>query len=263
MKTIGPLTCATAGAAWAGASSMAVDRNAVAWVTDKNGALFKVDTRDATCQAMNLQVQGGFTKVGMGFAGDVASGTETLYVADTTNPAITGGGLGLGAIDLSTLELRPIANFAGSFAGFGAELTGTGDGRLFGFFPELRQLAQIDPSAARVSSSISLPAGTAVSGSGEFDFAISFWGGVFFIYTAWPGGIPGDTTDVREVDPVSGQTTVVMSQVGFDVVGAGSSTCITTHGDVRAILSAAGDADAATDAPLQGDASVDGDGSDP
>ena len=263
MKTIGSLTCATSSGAWAGASSMAVDRNAVAWVTDRNGALFKVDTRDATCQAMNLQAQGGFTKVGMGFAGDVASGTETLYVADTTNPAITGGGLGLGTIDLSTLDLRPIANFGGSFAGFGAELTGTGDGRLFGFFPELRELAQIDPSDAHVSSSISLPAGTAVSGSGEFDFAISFWGGVFFIYTAWPGGIPGDTTDVREVDPVSGQTTVVMSQVGFDVVGAGSSTCITTHGDVRAILSAAADADAATDAPHQSDASVDDDGADP
>jgi hypothetical protein len=67
--------------------------------------------------------------------------------------------------------------------------------------------------------------GPPTSGSGEFDFAISFWGGVFFTYTAWPGGIPGDTTDVSEVDPVSGTTTLVLAQIGFDVVGAGSSTC--------------------------------------
>jgi hypothetical protein len=51
-----------------------------------------------------------------------------------------------------------------------------------------------------------------------------------------------------------------MSDAG---VGAGSSTYVTTHGDVSTILSAAGDAYAAADAPLESDASVDDDGADP
>ncbi len=214
------------GSPWAGASSMAIDRSAVAWVTDRNGLLFQVSTADASCRATSFHPQGGFTRVGMGFAGDADAGTETLYVADSSDPSRSGAGLGLATIDLGSMTLTPIANFGGPFAGWGAELTGTGDGHLYGFFPlNGPSVAEIDPATAAILSSNDVSVAIPTSGSGEFDFAVSFWGGVFFIYVAWTGSGATPTTDVFEFDPASQQSTLVLPQVGFDVVGAGSSTC--------------------------------------
>ena len=74
---------------------MAIDRSAVAWVTDNDGRLFRVSTVDASCEDTGFRNQHGFAKVGMGFAGDVTKGTETLFVVDNSNQSITGGGQGL------------------------------------------------------------------------------------------------------------------------------------------------------------------------
>jgi hypothetical protein len=224
-QKIGVMDCS-----WSGAASMAVDRNAVAWVTDESGLLFEVSTSDAKCRRTNFHNQHGFTKVGMGFAGDAALGTETLYLSDTSNAAITGGGNGFASLDLVSLELTPIANFDGSFAGQGAELTGSGDGRLFGFFPTAVSLTQIDPATAHILASYDVARGTPTSGSGEFDFALSFWGGIFFLYTAYKGNVAAPTTDITAFDPATGESMLVASQIGFNVTGAGSSTCVPTKG---------------------------------
>jgi len=236
---IGTMDCS-----WAGASSMAIDRNAVAWVTDRNGSLFEVSTADATCRPTKFHNQHGFTRVGMGFAGQVGIGTETLYLSDTSIASITGGGLGFASLDLASLELTPIANFDGTFMGSGAELTGSGDGRLFGFFPAAVSLAQIDPATARILASYDLTVGTPTAGSGEFDFAVSFWGGIFLLYTAYKGNAAAPTTDVTAFDPATGESTPVASQIGFNVVGAGSSTCVPTQGKLDDILHRASAIDA-------------------
>ena len=60
------------------------------------------------------------------------SSNETLYVADTDESGTSGRGLG--KIDLTTLTLTRVGDYSGALRGLGAELTGTGDGRLFGFF---------------------------------------------------------------------------------------------------------------------------------
>jgi hypothetical protein len=252
-KTIGTMNCVYNGSPWAGANSMAIDRLAVAWVTDDDGRLFRVSTVDASCQATGFVNQHGFGKIGMGFAGNVAAGSETLYVVDNSNAAIAGGGQGLASIDLASLALNPIANFDGAFAGMGAELTGSGDGRLFGFFPVSSSLAQIDPATARVIASSPVVLSFPSSGSGQYDFAVSFWSGLFFFYTAWTANAGGPTTQVTAFDSATRTTTVVLPQIGFNVVGAGSSTCVPTHGDVERLLDggAATDAGAAPDPALE------------
>ncbi len=76
----------------------------------------------------------------MGFSTDAMGSTaETLYVTGT---GTVGGGdsPGLGKIDLATKKLVPIKQFSGDalLVGQSAELTGTGDARLFGFFTTSR-----------------------------------------------------------------------------------------------------------------------------
>ncbi len=220
-RKIGTMNCS-----WAGAGSMAIDRNAVAWVTDRAGMLFKVSTADARCESTPFRQQHAFTKVGMGFAGDIERGTETLYVVDNSDGGSFGSGMGLASIDLASFQLTPIANFSAPFFGFGAELTGAGDGRLFGFFPANGSLAQIDPSNGQIGVSNDVALYFPTSGSGEYDFAVSFWGGVFFFYTANTQSPAGPTTDVTVFDPATGETRLVASQIGFNITGAGSSTCV-------------------------------------
>jgi hypothetical protein len=273
-KTVGTMNCSLDGGPWAGANSMAIDRNAVAWVTDRDGLLFKVSTLDATCQPTGFRNQQGFTKVGMGFSGDAARGTETLYVVDNSEPLNTGSGKGLASIDLGSLTLHSIANFDGVLTGRGAELTGSGDGRLFGFFPVPSSLAEIDPATAHIVSNTPVALFSPMSGSGEYDFAFSFWGGVFFFYSAWTGNTAGPTTDVTAFDPATGATSLVLPQIGFNVVGAGSSTCVPTHGDDHAFIDGGftprdtsdaasadvGDAGADADVDVQVDAGAQADG---
>ncbi len=141
---VGPVPCNPMGG---GVNSMAVDRSATAWVNFADGTIYKMTTTaPITCtQTGFVAGQGGFTNaLGMGFASDGPdSGTETLYVSDNagpggdcmaTTPSAGCMGKGLGTIDLTTMTLTPIGAYTGPAAGYNAELTGSGDGRLFGFF---------------------------------------------------------------------------------------------------------------------------------
>ena len=190
--------------------SMAVDHSGIAYVVFNNliregdagivpgpgnGALYRVSTKDASCQATSfVPGQHGFTTFGMGFvanaadAGDSGGTGETLYVAGDSNDA-------LATIDIDTFELHEVAPFghaAHDLAVNMSELTGTGDGRLFGFFAPVNDaspsyIVQLDPSTAAVSSPVELPG--IVEGNG---WAFGFWGGDFYTFTAPPA--PRDST---------------------------------------------------------------------
>ncbi len=215
---IGELNCPSGGET---PNSMAVDRSGTAWVNFSEGSLFKVSTADASCQATSYQKQqGGFVRFGMAFATDSAtSDKETLYVVGIEG---TNGGKGLGKIDLTTMTLTKIGDFSGDLMGQGAELTGTGDGRLFGFFTTepSATLAQIDKGTGATSGETSLDGvntGTA--------WAFSFWGGDFWFYTS--GG--GASTVTRKQTSTSGALSTAVPDVGgFRIVGAGVSTCAPT-----------------------------------
>lgn len=204
-------------------NSMAVDRDAVAWVNyvysdDSEGTLFKVSTEDASCEPTGASLSEGWARLGMGFSSDLSRpDAEELFVAGTTSTP----GIGLGKIDGTSVA--PVGEFSGRLRGESAELTGTGDGRLFGFFTTSPvQLAEIDKETGEIIEATPLPGIETPSA-----WAFSFWGGDFYFYTAPDqGNSPSRTTNVSRYRPSDGSIdTAYMTNIGFRIVGAGVSTC--------------------------------------
>jgi hypothetical protein len=224
-QTVGQTHCALAGGiGWAGAGNMTVNKSGVAWVTDVVGNMFTVNTTDAMCKPTTFQAgQSGFSKVGMTFVGN-ADGTETLYVVDNVNGPISVAGKGLAKIDLATLVLTPIANFDGVLQGRVAELAGTSDGHLYGFFPGVDSwMAEIDPSSGHILSSAPVGVSLTAPGPTHVDTAVSLFGGVFYTYVANTAIAP--FSDVSAFDPVARTTSLAFPQIGFNVLGAGVADC--------------------------------------
>lgn len=211
-SSIGPVNCNTP---LATPFSMAVDRNANAWVVFTNGKLYQVDTATAACTPTSFQAgQQGFLTFGMGFSSNgVGSTTDTLFV---TNSDYSSASRGLGTIDTQSLVLTHIAQY--DQLSSRAEMTGTGDGRLFGAFEGTPYIvAEIDKTNAHiVSQAPQTPIQYAPNSS---NFAFAFWGGSFWLFVG-----PGSSTDVFQYDPVAGSTAQVSSEA-FAIVGAGVSTC--------------------------------------
>jgi hypothetical protein len=213
---VGQLTCAPAGA-----YSMAVDRNAVAWVLLQNEQIVRYDIRAKTCTLTSFAPgQMGFYTFGMGFSADAAGGSaETLFVSDAT---IAGSSnRGLASINTSSLVLTPIAMYD-SQAGKRAELTGDGNGNLYGAFEGSPYVvAQIDKTTAHI---VSAAPQTAISYPPDSsNFAFAFWGGDFWLFVG-----PGGATDVFQYRPSTGTTTKRETE-SFEIVGAGVSTCAPTR----------------------------------
>lgn len=75
---IGPLGCVDVSVP----NSMAVDRQATAWVNYLDGTVRAVNTADAGCEGRTINMPSGWDSVGMGFASsDAGSASEALYVA--------------------------------------------------------------------------------------------------------------------------------------------------------------------------------------
>jgi hypothetical protein len=215
-------------------NSMAVDRQGHAWVnyfsSDDDGdvvdgSIFQVDIATGRCQAIPIALPGGWYQVGMGFSSAVTDPTDTLYVAANhaagACSGVEGSGPGLGVIDLNTGTLSAIGPFSGALAGQNAELTGTGDGRLFGFFElSVAEIAPIDKATAATSAPVSIPGVQCPSA-----FAFSFWGGDFYLFTAHPffhSSVAHFTSADGTLD------TNYVADAGFTIVGAGASTCAPT-----------------------------------
>jgi hypothetical protein len=194
--------------------SMAVDKQGTAYVVfDPDGQLFQVSTKTAACVATPYApMQLGIPDFGMGFVGNPSGTGDTLYVAPD-------GMTTLGTIDTNSFVLSLVGPF-GPESVTGAELSGTGDGRLFAFYSILGSsssaVAQIDPTNAMVIANNNLfdvPQGRG--------WAFAFWGGSFYLFTADPNG-PG--SQVTQFNPVDlSQTTV--ATLPFLITGAGVSTC--------------------------------------
>ena len=208
LTTIGLLSCPTMTAS---PFSMAVDRLGTAFVLFSDGSLFRVSTATAACiSTPYVPGQLGFMTFGMGFSGNPADGGETLYVAGNT-------GQGLASIDTTSFKL----SFVGSFAPapiLAAELTGTGDGRLFTFYNDNggSAVTEVDPGSGTELATTPLP--TVNQGSG---WAFAFWGGDFYLFTA-----PGAQSTITRFRPSDGSVTVLTQLApGTIIVGAGVSTC--------------------------------------
>ncbi len=220
-KLIGRIACATGGAT---PTSMAVDRQGIAWVRHSDGSLWKVSTKDLSCQPIDLvsPADQSFAKFGMGFSAEVkGSSAETLFLSDHD-------GAGLGRLDTHD-AIQFVGPYTGDLAGKTCELTGTGDGTLWGFFVTApAQIAEISKGTGGIIMQKEL---TGVYAGNAWAF--SFYGGDFYIYTASLGNNGGPPqaspgSDVTRYRPSDGSITVVKSKVGFTIVGAGVSTCAPT-----------------------------------
>jgi hypothetical protein len=195
------------------ANSMAVTRSGIAFANYSDGTLYEVSTANAACKSVPYDPnQHGFQTFGMGYVAD-ADGGETLYVAGQGDVFSQG----LGTIDTSTFMLSFIGQF--NPLTVNCELTGTGDGRLFGFCPfdTGSYLLEIDPKTANVISSHQL---STAGGGGARTWAFAFWGGDFWLFTG-PDDAPSTVT---EYDPVA-LTETIVATAPVSIVGAGVSTC--------------------------------------
>jgi hypothetical protein len=227
------LTCATPtdGNEWE-PNSMAVSREGVAWVnyvgtdpvllTDQAGVIFQVNLTTGNCEATPTVTlpDASWYRLGMGFSSDTVGGTtETLYVAGT-GTAMMDNSPGLGKINTTSGALTPIGGFTGALSGQSAELTGTGDAKLYGFFTTTPvQVAQV------LTTNGSTPAATDASLNAVTTpaaWAFSFWGGDFYLY------VSDGTTDSNVVHYTPSTNTVdtmYVPDTQMIIVGAGVSTC--------------------------------------
>lgn len=201
--------------------SMAVDRNANIWTVFTDGKLYRLNPTTAACTATSFATfQSGFTTFGMGFsANSPGSWDETLFVSNSD-------GSGLAKIDTTTLRLTTIGGYHG-LSGSGvtgrAELTGTGDGQLYGAFEgNPFQVNEINKANATIISSAVQPGVT--SGSSGSNFAFASWNGVFYLFVG-----DGSSTNVYKYDPATSMTTLERT-TNLVIVGAGVSTCAPSGG---------------------------------
>ena len=212
-KLVGNLACPSAPGATP--FSMAVDRRGVAYVLYNDGNLFRVSTATAACTATAfIPAQDNFETFGMGFASDVAGAAERLYVSDNGSDGVIRG---LGFIDTTTFKLSILGPFGVTIRR--SELTGTGDGRLFAFWPDPMigggsHLSELSKTTGAVIAQTNLPIGEE-----NYAFAFAFWGGDFWIFTG-----DGALTSVSRYRP-SDNTTTVPTTHASTIVGAGVSTC--------------------------------------
>jgi hypothetical protein len=198
---------------------MAVARDGTAYVNYADGSIFRVDIKTLACTGTSFKVA-GWSQMGMGFSTNGTSGSdETLYVAKTASF----GTSELARVALPSMALEPIKGFSSTFANLNPELTGTGDGRLYGFFVDssfgsAAKLAELSKTDASAISTVALSKITSVGA-----WAISFWGGDFYLYYANDIG----NTKVGRYRP-SDKTFADYMTTSVRVVGAGVSTCAPT-----------------------------------
>lgn len=213
MTRLGHLACPAATGATP--NSMAVSQDGVGWVNFDDGSLFRVNVRTAACTATSFAPPSGWTRVGMGFSPDSASApSETLFIAGDTQ---------LARVDLQAMRASVIGTLAGAARG-SAELTGTSDGRLFGFFPPAApggsmSMAEVDKATAATSS---VKVFSTLTLGQSYAYAFSSWGADFYLYTSSDGATSTVTKYAPGTDEVS---TYLSAPAGVHILGAGVSRC--------------------------------------
>lgn len=228
---IGQLDC-PAGQAWDGGGaatpfSMSVDRNGFAWVLYSSGEIFKVSITDASCTATTFAPgQQGMELFGMGFVTDSAGGAaETLFISGGAADQLGSGKLAM--VEPEAMTVSMVADLPESE--YGPELTGTANSELFAYFPASFE----DPYVARLGKTTA-----AAEQSWTMDplegfataWAFAHWGGKFYVFISTEG-FDGTLSQVRLLDPATGNETAAVPTSDYQVVGAGVSTCAPTTVD--------------------------------
>lgn len=215
-KDLGKLDCPAGSAT---PFSMSIDRKAVAWVLYGDGQLFTVNTSTLVCTKAVYTPRSDLKLFGMGFVSNSpGSQDETLFVAG--GPTVSDVSSTLAKMQVApALQLVDIGTVAGS-----PELTGTGDGNLWGFFPSATtpKVSQIDKTKG--SDLKTFPA-SSISGDPSA-WAFAFWGGDFYIFLKRDSD---SSTKVHKMSSKDGTLTTPLPNTGRRIVGAGVSTCAPTE----------------------------------
>ncbi len=188
--------------------SMAVNREARAFVLYDGGALYEVSTKDASCVGKKANLwQGARETRGMGFSSIGTSSQDELFCY-RMSPSPSQ----LAKIDIETFDVTAMGPMAGR-----PELTGTGHGELWGFFAAASggpEVSKVDKETGALSETVPID-GTPT----PYSWAFAFWGGDFYIFIA---GTTGSTNVYKLSD---GQLSLHIGNTGKLIVGAGVSTC--------------------------------------
>lgn len=215
----GPLACSTTATPF----SMAVDRDAVAWILYSDGRVYRASTVDGACLPTSyVPQQNGVTLFGMGFSSRTTLGPdEDLYIAgsDGTQTAF-------GRLDVNTLTFTVTGAVVGS-----PELTGNALAQLWAFFPDVGapRIARLDRTTGAETASFDLATlGPDFLAEGDpRSWAFAFWGGDYYVFHHTQNEA---STSVYRFDPgspsVSASFVRVLPDTGLDIVGAGVSTCV-------------------------------------
>lgn len=190
--------------------SMSVSRDGHAFVRYDDDSVYDVDLTTFSCtKTAYSDRQSGFGSFGMGYATDTSNTwKDQLYIANGSKLAV---------LDTSTWSVSNLGSMPSQ-----SELTGNADGELWAILPleHPAKLVELDKSNAHTLNTISLPNFPNASNIDTFAFAT--WGGDFYLFIRESG--MGNHTDVYKVTG-SGVFTKEVTDIGFDIVGAGVSTC--------------------------------------
>ena len=191
--------------------SMAVDRDANAWVLFHDNIIRKINIKTQACTDVKDYSPTPWTGGGMAFSLDQVGGSsETLYTGNSSARRF-------GVIHSQTFEYDDLAYYP-SYYDHSPELTGTGLAKLLAFSPGSSQqyINEIDKSTGEVSKTYTLPgAGGYVSA-----WAFAHWGGYFFMFETVDG-----SNNIYRFDIVNNKVEPFYIGTPYNVVGAGVSTC--------------------------------------
>lgn len=207
--------------------SMSVDRDGKAWVEYTSGEIFNVSLQDASCTASGYVPEaGGMALFGMGYVSDApGSEMEKLYIVGGGRSAEPNGKLAY--VDTHAMQYTPQQTgtiTAGS--DYSPELTGTGEGKLYGFYPRISGSASYIQEIDKASGA---PVGAAWNmeplGDQIRAWAFAQWGNKFYVFVTTQNSQGTLNSTVRTVDKMTGQYQIILQNLPYSIPGAGVSTC--------------------------------------
>lgn len=223
LELLGPLVCPGAMAPMA----LTIDRSDQLWVLMIDGAGLRVintvDPESLDCQPTDFvdPFSQGFIPFSLAFVADAPGAQEeSLYLSGLSGMGVSPDAPGvLGVVDLVTMETAQIGTLAlPNLPGYEiADLSGTGDARLFGLFAtEPAHVTEIDPSDASLLLDLEVPLSTGSA------WSFAQWAGRLWVFTATA---PSGSSEVYSYDPDSQVEQLEVPDLGIRVVGAAVSTC--------------------------------------
>jgi hypothetical protein len=219
---LGELTCPGA----EGVSSMAIDRDGYAWVYYAGTpGLFRVNLSDLSCQTTAFNpATDNFGHMGMAFVAESPTAAEeTLFVSGRI-PSDDDQGQ-IATLNTTTFDI----DLRGNIPKFG-ELTGNALGELWAFRATRspRAVYELDKATGAALQTFdveSIDTDTSIGASG---YAFAFWGGFYYMFyrsAEKHSNDPETTSGIWRLDPATGDITTITEDSGYNIVGAGVSTC--------------------------------------